>query len=313
MNNRNTANFAILILIAATVLWGSTFAFTKELTTALKPIQLITIRFGITAIIMFFLFFKQIILTIKTMNKSLLAGLLLLGTINFIAILLQTMGLTEITASNSGFITSLSIIFVPFIEFIFRKKKVAKNIRYAVIVSIIGVYILSYGFHLPEKFILGDLLTFFSGLTYAVYIIVVDILSKKTNPVSLMFFVFIVTTIIGLPFAIITSIDTIANLNPLTIAENINSEVIFNMGFLILLGTIIPYILMGVGQKYLDAQRAALIYLLEPVFGTIIAVLFFGEIFMNYKIIGGSIILLTQLFVILETNKVKMQVSLAEK
>ncbi len=63
---------------------------------------------------------------------------------------------------------------------------------------------------------------------------------------------------------------------------------------------------MGLGQKHLDAQKSSLIYLLEPVFATLIAVLFFGEFLLYYKIIGGGIILLTQVLMTLEAKRVKI-------
>lgn len=57
--------------------------------------------------------------------------------------------------------------------------------------------------------------------------------------------------------------------------SNIGLNVYFNMFCLVIIGSIIPYILMGIGQSILDAQKAALIYLLEPVFAMIIALIFF--------------------------------------
>ncbi|MCG8570935.1 MAG: DMT family transporter [Spirochaetes bacterium] len=296
--------FSISLLVIATMFWGSTFAFTKELTTVLNPLPLIFIRFTLTGILMFFLFFSTILKTIKQLNRSTFFWLLLLGMINFGAILFQTAGLTEISASNSGFITSLSILFIPIIEFFIRKKKIFRSIRIAIVLSLAGIYLLSYGFHLPQGFIRGDLMTLCSALCYAFYIIVVDILSKKVRSPSLMFFVFFITSIISLPFLCFVPLSPAGKVSFMQLWQSFTFWDFFNLFFLVIGGTVIPYLLMGVGQRYLDAQRSAIIYLLEPVFALVIAVLFFGEILYSYKIIGGGIILLAQFLVIYESNQI---------
>jgi drug/metabolite transporter (DMT)-like permease len=288
--NRNNS---IFILIVATFFWGSTFAFTKELTNDITPLWIVTIRFGLTAFILLGMFFKQIIKIFTQPLRKELPYLLLLGLVNFIAILLQTISLKEIPASNNGFITSFALLLVPFIEFIFRKKPVYNNIKLAVVLSLIGIYIMSYGLSIPEEFRLGDILALLSAIAYAFYIILVDILSKKVNAGALMFFVFIVTGVVSLPISI--AIDGNIFVSSLKTLATLDFSVYFNMGFLIIMGTIIPYILMGVGQKRVDAQRASLIYILEPVFAMFIAVLFFSEAVFIVKIIGGGLIFIAQI------------------
>ena len=154
----------ILILIVATFFWGSTFAFTKELTNVMSPLWLVAIRFSLTTILLFVMFFKHIMNVFRTSLKKELPKLLLLGMINFLAIITQTMSLTEISASNSGFIASFAVLLVPFLEFFFRKKPIHNNIKIAVIILFVGIYIMASGFNLPERFVAGD----FMALTCAV-------------------------------------------------------------------------------------------------------------------------------------------------
>lgn len=291
----------IIILILATVFWGSTFAFTKELTGELTPLWVVAIRFGTTAMILLAMFFPKVLGVFKHQLKQELPLLLLLGVVNFSAIFLQTVSLKEIPASNNGFITSFALLLVPFLEFIFRKKPVRTNIKIAVVVLLSGIYIMSYGFSLPDKVISGDVLALISALAYAFYIILVDILSKRVNAGALMFFVFLVTTLISLPLAFIFDggqspfgVEALSSISPATY---------FNMGFLIVMGTIVPYVLMGTGQRVTDAQTASMIYILEPVFAMMIALLFFGEIPVEMKFVGGAIIILAQFIGIRQSKR----------
>jgi drug/metabolite transporter (DMT)-like permease len=149
---------------------------------------------------------------------------------------------------------------------------------------------MSYGFGLPIGFRIGDLLALISAIIYSFYIIMVDILAKKVNAGALMFFVFIITGIISLPMAII--IDGNAFSLSYDFLSNLGFNTYYNMGFLIVLGTIIPYVFMGMGQRVIDAQTASLIYILEPLFAMVIAIIFFNEAPVITKFIGGGIILM---------------------
>ena len=76
------------------------------------------------------------------------------------------------------------------------------------------------------------------------------------------------------------------------------------MGFLVLLGSVVPYILPGIGQQAVDATTAALVYSLEPLFAMAIAVAFFTEPQSTMKVVGGAIVLLAQ-FVGLSRRKMR--------
>lgn len=319
MNIKLNRNSAILLLIIATFFWGGTFALTKELTAELispiwivaikfgltavltkelitkliSPIWIVAIRFGLTALILLIIFFRKILNIFSSQLRSELPKLFLLGLLNFAAIMLQTSALVEIGASNAGFITSLCVLLVPFVDFFFRKKPVLNNIKIAIIIALIGIYIISYGFNLPKEIFLGDILVLLSAIVYSFYIILVGILAKKINAGVLMFFVFFVTGLIALPLAFIISGYNFSSVSIFLINISIKSYI--NMGFLIVLGTIIPYIFMGIGQKLINAQTASLIYILEPVFAMLIAMLFFSELARETKFIGAAIIIIAQL------------------
>lgn len=293
----NRKKIAIITLVIATALWGSTFALTKALTDYLSPLELITVRFLLAALCMLPLFVKPIVRGVLSMNRTLLLWLLLFGMVNFFSIFLQTVGLSLIDASNSGFITSLSTLFVPVIEYFIRKKKVSSNIRIALFVAFAGVYLLSYGFSLPQAGSWGDLLTLLCALLYGFYIIIVDIISKKIEVPFIMFTAFLITGLSGALVWLFSSVNEHGNVYSAfsTLSKAlITPTPLLLLALLVIGGTVIPYTLMGLGQKQLDAQTSALVYLLEPVFATLFALLMGLEALTPYKIAGGLLILAGQ-------------------
>lgn len=292
--NKNRKRMALGTLVIATALWGSTFALTKALTDYLAPLELITVRFLLSALIMLPIFGRSIFRGIAALNKAVLLWLLLFGGLNFVSIYLQVVGLSLIDASNSGFITSLSTLFVPVIEYFIRKKKVGSNIRVALFVAFAGVYLLSYGFSLPQEASFGDIVTLLCAVLYGFYIIVVDIISKKTEVTFVMFSAFLITGLSG------TLVWLLSSVNDLNSALSTLSGALFAPTPLLLLillvigGTVIPYTLMGLGQKQLDAQTSALVYLMEPAFATLFALLMGQEVLTPYKVAGGALIILGQ-------------------
>ena len=153
---------------------------------------------------------------------------------------------------------------------------------------------------------MGDILTLFCAIFYSFYIIIVGFISKRVEAIYIIFFIFLLTSILSFSVAIFDVFILKNKFYLNIIVNNINNFDIINMFYLAIFGSIIPYIMMCIGQKRLNAQVAAIIYLLEPVFAAFIAVLFFNELFFQHKFIGAGIILLAQVFVVLESTSTKI-------
>ena len=104
--NKHKPFFSDLGLVYCAAIWGSTFFIVKESLFNVNPVMLVAYRFLIAAIIL------ALFLNKKKLFENWKQGLIL-GTLIAILYLTQTLGLKYTTASNSGFITGLFIIFVP--------------------------------------------------------------------------------------------------------------------------------------------------------------------------------------------------------
>ena len=125
---------ANILLISTTILWGSSFIITKNLTQNIPIFLYLGIRFFIA-----FVGFCPYFIRFKKINKRVLFLGFLTGLIYYFGIFFQTWGIQTTTAGKTAFITGLSTIMVPFIIWIGFKKKLNKRIWIAVIISVVGM------------------------------------------------------------------------------------------------------------------------------------------------------------------------------
>ena len=130
-----------LILLIASVIWGSTFIPQKIAMDFWSPLQFTAIRFLIGAFLLLTIlpFFG---LPKKIDSKSLIIYGFTLGTLLGFAALFQQIGLVTTTATNAGFFTSLYVLLVPIIG-IFLGSVPHFSLWLAVLICIIGSVLLA--------------------------------------------------------------------------------------------------------------------------------------------------------------------------
>ncbi len=290
--NRTTA---LALLLLTTLFWGSSYAFTKALTGFFTPLWVVTFRFGLAGLVLLALVRKELIMALKTSRPADLLELCSLGLLNFAAIFCFTTSLKEIEVTNSGFIISASLLMVPFLEFLLRGKSLRCRTLIAVVLLGLGLYCMSFGFHSPKPFRRGEAVACVAALLYAGYILLIGSLSRKFHSGVIMCCIFLITALISCPAACASS--------GISFAPFAAFRICVDLAYLALIGTAIPYVFMAVGQRTLDNQTAAFIYILEPVFAMLIALLFFGESVSAEKWLGAGIILAGQYLAISRQGK----------
>ncbi len=126
---------AILGILVATMIWGSSFVVMKTSVDLVPPTWLLAFRF--TAASFFLVLFFQKNLR-KINRQSLICGIIL-GLVLNLSYLFQTYGLKYTTASKNAFITTLYVILVPFLHWIFTKKRPEANHMAAAVIAVIGL------------------------------------------------------------------------------------------------------------------------------------------------------------------------------
>ncbi len=161
---------ANLVLVLLALIWGSMFIITKNILKVMSPFTLAALRFTIAAVILSIIFYKKLPLLL---GRRIGAHCAVLGILNAAAALLQTAGLRFTSASNSAFITSLSVLLVPFLSAVIAGKRPRRSSAVGVVIAFAGLCLITGG---PgTELNIGDLLTFFCAVSVAFYIVFVSV------------------------------------------------------------------------------------------------------------------------------------------
>ena len=183
-------------------------------------------------------------------NKTLIAGGIICGICLCLASNFQQFGIQYTTVGKAGFITACYIVIVPIIG-IFLKKKCSPFIWAAVVMALVGLYLLCItdGFSIG----LGDILVLVCAFLFSLHILVIDYFSPKADGVKLSCIQFLVCGILSMIPALILERPQISSI--LTAWLPILYAGVMSCG--------VAYTLQVVGQKNVNPTVASLILSLE--------------------------------------------------
>jgi drug/metabolite transporter (DMT)-like permease len=279
---------ANILLILTTLLWGTTFIITKNLTQELPIFLYLGIRFSI-AIIGFIPYFIHI----KKINKKIILYGALTGLIFCFAIIFQTFGLQTTTAGKAGFITGLSTIMVPFLTWFWFKKKLKKRVWLAVIISVIGMALLLL--EGESGIVGGDFLVLICAVFCAFHIVLTD---KFVRLVDIYLYSIVQLTTISLfcfgsSFLFNETFDLINAGLPFWL-------IMIYLGVIVTAGTIV---FQNWAQQHQGPSQTAIIFTLEPVFAVIFASFIIGNETMNWMgWLGCALIFIAILITVLKNK-----------
>ena len=264
--------FADLGLLLVALLWGAGFLFTKRGLDYITPLWMMSMRFVGATIIMSIVFYKNF----RKISKSDLKAGLIIGIFLYIAFATQTIGLQYTSISNQAFLTATNVVFVPFLVWMVYKKAPDKFafIGAALATVGIGLITLKEGLHLN----VGDMWTLACAVFFAGHIVSIGFFAKENDPIAL--------TIVQFAVAAVLSLVSALMMEPLP--AKIGSEAMLSVGYMVLASTLLAFLLQNICQKYTPSTHASLILSLESVFGTLVAVIFEGEMF-NLQMAFGCI------------------------
>ena len=287
--NPNHRIIATTLLIATTILWGTSFIITKNLTQDVPVFLYLGIRFLIGALgFTPFLFYR------KKYNKKVVLFGAITGTVNFLSMVFQTFGLQTISAGRAAFITGLGTIFVPFIVWLGYKQKLKTKNWIAAILSIIGMGFLF--FEGLGGLFLGDILVLICAIMYALFIVLND---KYLQLVD----IYIYSLVQLLVTSMLSFLGSFIIHEAFTFTS-VDGIFWFSLVYLGIFVTTLTFIFISWAQKQnKNPVQTAIIFNLEPVFAVIFAFLIGNEILNLLEIIGCSIIFLATFIAVYERNR----------
>jgi len=282
----------LLYIILASILWGTSGIFVEYLTPYnVTSLQMTFVR-GLVAFVCMGIF---ILISDRSLVKTNFREILLFmgsGMSFFLtaSCYYQSMQLTSVSTAVVLMYTAPIFVMIYSTAFLGEKLGVMKLI--AVAGMIVGCCFVS-GIIGGLKFdLIGILIGFLSGISYASYNIITKIeMRKGINPVKANFYCFMFSVVVGLIFSKPAGIINSISLNPTAV-------ILLCLGVGIF-ACILPYFLYTLALRELPAGTASSLGILEPMAATILSVLVLGERLDLFSLIGivlilGSVFLLSR-------------------
>lgn len=294
MNKKESTGIKLLAalgLIVTTIIWGSAFVVMKNSVDIISPTYLLAMRFTIAAIALILVFWRKVM---KISRSDLHCGALL-GVFLFVSYFFQTYGLKYTTASKNAFITTLYVILVPFLHWLFNRVRPAKKHILAAVIAVVGLALLSLEGDLSVN--LGDFLTFICGIFYAVHIVFIDRYTADHDPIKM--------TVIQMAVAALLSWIVAPVLEGGLDVSVIDRTMVFSLLYLGIFSTMIGFLLQNVGQKYLTPNISSILLSFESVFGLIFSVAFLGDPLTVKLLAGCTLMFAAVILSVYQRKKVK--------
>jgi drug/metabolite transporter (DMT)-like permease len=277
------------LLMLNTIIWGATFVIIKSALTDISPLLFISIRFLFATIILLPFTFK----IFRNINKATFIGGLLLGFLYFVGFSTQTIGLNYTTATKSAFITGTFIIFTPFFQIMFERRAPSKGIVAGIFLAVVGLIfltstgdsLLSVFSEINQNFNVGDFFTLICAIVFSLYIVYLDIISKKSDYKPLVFLQVSVTGVCGILFSLLFTVWEVEKIH-----FNFTYNLLFAILYTSIFATVITTTLQTKYQKFVTPSAAGIILSFEPIFAALFAFFMLNEKISNFGLIGCLLI-----------------------
>lgn len=261
-----------LALLLTTFIWGATFPATKAALEQIPPLTFLVLRFFIGVLCAWASLAamgERLHGDRATLTRSATATVWL-----FFGYVLQTVGLRYTSASNSAFITTLYVVFVPLFLGRFQPR-----IWASAALALLGLWCL---IDPAVALNLGDLLTLGCAAAFAAHIICIEAYSRHGDPRS--FFVWQLIMVTG------ALLPTVWMERPAATAFAPTAPLLIGLVVTGVFATA-AFGIQVWAQRHVPAQRVALIFSLEPAYAAWLAWYFLGEQLNVQGLIGSALIL----------------------
>jgi drug/metabolite transporter (DMT)-like permease len=278
-NWKSSAIIASIALVAVCAVWGSTFLIVQNAVSHMPVMDFLAVRFTVATLVMFAL--RPTCLrgmTAQGLRRG--AGL---GVMLGLGYITQTYGLRYASATVSGFITGMFVVFTPVMSWLILGKKVNRNTILAVVLATVGLALLSlHGWSVGT----GELLTLACAVFFAVHIVGLGEWSVKYDPYGFALLQIATVAVIALAVALPGGIK----LPP-------DASTWETVGITAVFATAAAFLVQTWTQSLVPAVTAAIIMTMEPVFAGIFGVLF-GKNQLTVQIIFGAVCVLTAMLMV---------------
>ena len=272
----STTNARIL-LIAVFVARGTSFLFSKTLLQSMSPLSILAVRFILAFLILAVLFHKKLL----HCERNSFRGGVILGVLYTICMIFEMFGLRTVDTGVSSLVENMAIIMVPVFTAVLTRTLPKKITMFCALLAVIGVGFLSLTQHSSGGSHAGMILTILAALTYAVCIMATEKVSRDAEPITIGIIQLGTMGVLSLIASFITGDFGM----PQTGQEWIL------LLLLVLVCSCFGFAFQPLGQKYVAAEEAAVLTVVNPLTASLMGILIAGESLSPMKITGYVLIL----------------------
>ncbi|UPT73596.1 MAG: DMT family transporter [Elusimicrobiota bacterium] len=262
--------WADLGLVYCAAVWGATFYMVKDALNGVDAVAMVAHRFLLSALLL------APWALVRPSRGRHLKEAAILAVLLFLLYATQTVGLAYTSASNSGFITGLFVIFVPVFMLMFFKQAPTLVQWISSGLALIGLWMLTGGISSVN---FGDLITLVAAATYAGHLLATDkYVRADADAVVLAFHQFWMTGAMALVYCL-------ASGRSLAVEGDKAGGTI---AFLAAVPTLSAFFIQMWAQKFTQPVKVSLIFSLEPVFAALFAWTLGGERFVPGRAAGEA-------------------------
>ncbi len=273
MGRRN----GVLLLVAVTAIWGTTFPLVKTLgERSLEPAAIIAVRFGLAALVLS--------PWLRRLTWPKIREGTMLGTVAFASYATQTIGLEKVTSGRAAFITGLNVIMVP-LALPFLGRRLHRLVLTAAVLAVIGIALMSWDDG-ALRFSAGDLWILACAVSYAAYVLLLERFAPRHEVVSLSAVQVLTVGLLGAGWLLARG--PAESLRTLRHAAGGTWVTLVYLG---VVAVALSTLLQTRAQQLVPAPIAAIVYALEPVFGALAAYAWRGERIAPIGFVGGALVI----------------------
>jgi len=264
-------------IIAAVILWASTFVGIRAALIEYNPIEIAVLRFIISSITLLL-----IAIPAKTYlpDKRDWLSFVKLGFVLFFNAISLNYGMRTITAGETTLILSTSQLFQVLLAWLFLNETISVRFLIGLLCCFFGVAIIAFQNSIGFSLNIGVVFVLFAAIMNSIYFISQKPLLKKYNPLEVISYAFWIATLMMLPFGR-NVIDVIS------VASIDSTLAIVYIGIVALIANLC----WSKALSKIKASRAATFLYTVPVMTIIIGFVWLHELPSLISCLGGAIIL----------------------
>jgi drug/metabolite transporter (DMT)-like permease len=254
-----------LILLVAAAIWGLAFVAQSTAMAAMPAMAFIACRFSLATLVLAPFAWIEHRRARTPMTRGGWIGMAAIGFVFFVGAVLQQTALLTTSVTNTGFLTSLYVVFTPALGFIIYRHKPHILVWVGIALAMAGTWLLSGGITAMR---IGDFQVVLSALCWSGQVILVGRLVRLTERA------------IGTVFTQMAVATCLAAATSLTVDRGDFGNLGAALPELLYTGIMsggIAFTLQAMGQRFTPSADAAIILSAEAPFAAIFGALLLGE------------------------------------